>query len=77
MNNKNDTKDTFIAIAVIIGLLLLLSSCFGGGISSKECDSCGREYSDSANKRSISYRNMCESCYDNYEYVKDMYDYAK
>lgn len=35
--------------------------------STKICASCGREYSDSTNKKSISKTNMCTNCYNNYK----------
>ena len=75
-NNKSSSGNTFIIILV---LLLLLGSCGGGDSSSsssnsKTCGSCHRTFTNSADKRSISLRNMCENCYDNFKWSQDALD---
>lgn len=48
-----------------------ISSGKSSGSSSKDaskCKSCGREFTDDANKKSIRHTNMCTNCYSNYQF---------
>ncbi len=64
-------------IAIVIVLIILggLGSCMGGSDDDKDysakCTSCNRTYTDSDNKWSIFYRNMCERCYENFKWVQE------
>lgn len=78
-NNSGGGGSTFLAIVVVVIFLALIGSCFGGGSSSsssssKECPVCGRTYTNSDDKHSIAWRNMCERCYSNYKYSQDLKD---
>lgn len=57
--------------AMIIFVVSLASGSSGGGGGSggsKTCPVCGRTFSDSSNVSSIRRRNMCNSCYSNYQW---------
>lgn len=57
--------------AMAIFLVSLASGGPGGGSGSggsKTCPVCGRTFSDSSNISSIRRRNMCSSCYSNYQW---------
>ena len=78
MNNNNNAKEKLLLVIVIIGLLFFLGSCFGDSDkNSMRCPNCYKESSDSSNTWSISYSGMCNECYDDFQYTKDMYDYIK
>ena len=65
----------FILIVVVIAGVLAFTAPNNASSSSTKsdsltCRSCGRSFSDSANKKSIRSTNMCSNCYRNYSYVK-------
>lgn len=73
MNQQKKGSGIGGIVVFIIVLVLCLSMCSGGGggssSSSKTCRSCGRTFTDSANKKSISRTNMCTNCYNNFEWA--------
>ena len=75
-NNSGGGGSIFLAIVAVVIILALIGSCSGGGSSSssKECPVCGRTYTNSDDKNSIAWRNMCERCYSNYKYSQDLKD---
>lgn len=79
-NQKSGGGSTFIAIIVVILILAGLGSCVGGGDSSEKsskCQVCGKTFTNSDDRWSISMRNMCERCYENYKYSQDLKDELK
>lgn len=79
MELDNRKKSAILAVIVIVLLLSGLGSCLGGSDSdrssgsskkSKQCEVCYRTFTDSSNRKSIAYRNMCEKCYENFKWTK-------
>lgn len=60
-------KFFFKVVAVLLAAMIIIPYIPTSGGSDKSCQSCGREFSDSDNKKSISRTNMCENCYNNYK----------
>ena len=63
-----------IALTLTLFAVGSFSGCGGssGGSSepiTKTCQSCGREFSDSTNKKYIRMTNMCRQCYKNFCYA--------
>lgn len=78
-NQKNNQKGNMgcgvvIFIIILLWLFSSLGSCNSSSSSdnSKYCSSCNRTFTDSDNKSSISWRNMCENCYENYLFVSEV-----
>jgi hypothetical protein len=77
-NNQKSGSGGSIAIVILIIIVLLyaLGSCSGGSSSSSsgsaKCQVCGKTFTNSSDRKSIAYTNMCERCYSNYKYSQDM-----
>lgn len=69
---KGKTLAWLVAAAVAIFLLGQIdfsgTSSGGGGSDSRVCKSCGRTFTDSANKNSIARTGMCKNCYNNFQW---------
>lgn len=72
---KKSGGSAFGIIFIVIMLALFLSMCGSmggssssnsGSSSSKTCQSCGRSFDDSINKKYITHTNMCKNCYTNF-----------
>ena len=76
MDNKQGGGSTILIVIVVILILAGLGSCVGNSDSgnSSKCGSCGRTYTNSDDRSSIAWRNMCENCYDNYKFSQDLKD---
>ncbi len=79
INNSPISNNTIIIIAVLcfaIPVFAGLMSMFSGNSSrnysssnnSATCRVCHRVFTDSNNKHSIAQTNMCENCYNNYQW---------
>ena len=75
---KTNLRVILYTICVIALSMCLLTSCSSGTPTtasttySLTCKSCGREFSDSTNKKSIRSTNMCSNCYKNYSYASGL-----
>lgn len=77
MNNKQGGVSTILTIIVVILILAGLGSCVGGDNSSEKsakCQVCHKTFTNSDDRNSIAWRNMCENCYDNYKFSQDLKD---
>ena len=70
------------AIVLIIALICLFTGSCGGCTTSTSkkdnttCKVCHRTFKKgSGNAKSISKRNMCENCYENYQWRQEVQDY--
>lgn len=82
-NNRKSGGGGLVAIAIVVIFILLcaLGSCSGGSDSSSSgsarCRVCGKTFTNSSDRKSIAYTNMCEKCYSNYKYSQDMKEALK
>lgn len=81
-NNGKSGSGGSVAIVIVVILILLyaLGSCSGGSSSSSgsaKCQVCGKTFTNSDDRKSIAYTNMCERCYSNYKYSQDMKEELK
>lgn len=80
-NNQNSGGggSTIFAIIIVVLVLAGIGSCSGGGDSdnSRECSSCGKTFTNSADTRSIAYTSMCEPCYEDFKFMQDLQEELK
>ena len=64
-------------LSAFVFLIAIMGSCNGGGrkVSTATCKSCGRTFQagdDAGNYRNIARTHMCNNCYNNYKWAKDV-----
>lgn len=45
--------------------------------NNKSCGSCGKTFTNFTDTRSIARTNMCEPCYEDYKFVRDLQEELK
>ncbi|MBQ7121395.1 MAG: hypothetical protein IJO03_03935 [Clostridia bacterium] len=75
-NKKEKTIFRIIAVILIICIALTVYMEYGytSTESSDTCQSCGREFTDSKNKKSIARTHMCDNCFNNYKSLEWVLD---
>ncbi len=74
--SKKKTKKNIILVLLVV-LAIIITGIASSGKTPKSktfCPSCDRNYTDSANKKSISRTNMCKNCYENYKSLEWVLD---
>lgn len=72
-NNLGGNALTILFIILfIIGTIIFFAKILSPSDDSKYCSSCNRSFTDTDNKKSISWRNMCENCYENYKFSQEV-----
>ena len=71
---NNSKANVGMIFLIVLAILLGLTSCTGGGSSSKNtCKSCGRSWEAGdvgGNYKNISRTGMCKNCYNNYNWAQ-------
>lgn len=78
-NQKSGGGSTFLTVIIVILVIAGIGSCSGYGDSEKTatCQVCHKTFTNSDDRNSIAWRNMCENCYSNYKYTQDLKDELK
>ena len=64
-----------ILLLVLIWFMIAPSS--GDEDKVYECSSCGKEFTNSDDTHSIAMTSMCEPCYADFKYIRELYEEAE
>ena len=71
--NTNNIISVVTAIFLIIAVIFCISQCDGMDTEkSAKCGACEKSFTDTANRKSIALRNLCEDCYETYKWIQEV-----
>lgn len=78
-SKKNGGGSVFLVIIIVVLVLFGIGSCsdIGDSERSEKCPVCHKTYTNSDDRSSIIWKNMCERCYSNYKFTQDVKDEFK
>lgn len=71
--NKSNIISIVTAVVLIIAVIFCISQCDGIDTEkSAKCGACEKTFTDTANRKSIALRNLCEDCYETYKWIQEV-----